>query len=303
MALDFVALSLLSAVLFAITRVIDKSVMKNFVDSALVVTFFSGIIGPFLFIPLIPFNEITLLPPHLMVLSFIGGLLVMAPTLIYFHATKEAEISEISVLYKMSPVFTILLAAGLLGEILTVRQYGGAILMILGSVIVSVESLENLKKLRFGKAFWLMVLATALLGAFEVLLKHLLQFSSYWNIYFWVRAGYFIAAMLIIPYFAGAREEILQVARNFREKRGHFILATETVSFLAGLILTMAIQLGPVSLVSAISGTQPFFVLLLVYALSSLGSETFEETFDRRDMMLKAVSVLLVVAGLYLATQ
>jgi len=65
--------------------------------------------------------------------------------LFYFLALRDGVASAVVAIDRLSVVFVVVLAAAFLGEVLTWRTAGGALLMVLGAVLISLKEDEITK--------------------------------------------------------------------------------------------------------------------------------------------------------------
>ncbi len=93
------------------------------------------------------------------------------------------------------------------------------------------------------------------------------------------------------------------VVRDF----GSFITTKKTaipVLIIEGLgpifgngFLLLALANGPVSLVSALLGTRPIFILLITLAFAPIAKKALAEEFTKADIITKSMSTAAVVGG------
>jgi drug/metabolite transporter (DMT)-like permease len=76
------------------------------------------------------------------------------------------------------------------------------------------------------------------------------------------------------------------------------VLITEGIGPIFGNgFLLLALANGPVSLVSALLGTRPIFILLITLAFAPIAKRALNEQFSRTDVVTKVVSTVAVVTG------
>ena len=79
-------------------------------------------------------------------------------------------------------------------------------------------------------------------------------------------------------------------------------LAEFSLAPLAVLLNVTAISLGPVSLVSTITGTRPIFVFIFGTLLSTSRFKLLEEPLDSKTLTVKFVSIAMIVIGIGVLT-
>ncbi len=82
-------------------------------------------------------NELANVPVRTWVFLILSAVTTAVSWLFYFYALKNGAASKVGPIDKLSLVFTVLLAALILGEKLTIKVIGGTILMAVGAVLIA----------------------------------------------------------------------------------------------------------------------------------------------------------------------
>jgi drug/metabolite transporter (DMT)-like permease len=145
--MSWLLIALLAPVLFSVTNHIDKYLIGKYFrghGGAGALIIFSSLVGvivaPFILIIEQGVLNISFLQ---VLLLFVVAALTMLAILLYFYALQRDETSVVVPLFQLIPVFAFVLAYFVLGEILTFSQLGGASLVILGSVVISLTMEEK----------------------------------------------------------------------------------------------------------------------------------------------------------------
>ena len=286
-------LAILCAFIWATTNIIDKFVVTKWIRKPLaplivfsVIGFLSGI-GVYVFQG---FSHLSAINIFLAMLS--GGLLIPILAL-YFKAVKIEEISKLVPFFYLSPVFTVVIAGLLLGEIFTPLKYLGIFLIVFGSIFISSGEL----KLKIGKAFLFMILSAFLLSITGILTKYVLGFADYWTIFGWDRIGSFMASLPLFYFFL---PEIVFSVKKYGKKVVGFISASELLNLLATLLFTVALSSGFVTLATALTSTQAFFVLMLATLLTIFYPKIIREKVNRKILVVKLSAIVMMFAGVFL---
>jgi drug/metabolite transporter (DMT)-like permease len=213
------------------------------------------------------------------------------------NAYRSEEVSLAVPLYHTYPVFVVLMAAPLLGESLAPTQWLAVAVILAGTLLIAVRRGPAGFRWRM-KPLLLLLTAAALNAGADVAGKYALGEISFWNMY-WIGS-----ACLVVMYLAFAlRRPVLRelAALPSPGRLGAFIIFNETLAMVGILLVYQAMASGPVSLVSAITGARPIFVLLLVLAANWLlpGALLREET-SRRAMMYRLGATVLIGGGIAL---
>jgi uncharacterized membrane protein len=290
----WVLLSLLAAFMWAAGNVIDKYVLTKWLRNPSVPILFSGTIGLAAAIVVFILNGFYQLSLINTVLALFAGGLVTAMNLLYFRAVKREEISRVVPLFYIAPLFVLVLAAAFLGEVFTYAKYAGILLLVAGAFIISSKSLL---RPRFGRAFWFMVLASLTAAINLVIGKYLLGFADFWTVFSYLRIGEFAAAVPVFYFTFGH----LSSAMKSHGKRVAGVISLNTfLNLAAKLTMIIAVSVGYVTLVDALSSMQAFFVLTIAVALSIFYPKIMKEDIGRRTVLLKLAATALMFFGVFL---
>lgn len=127
------------------------------------------------------------------VLSTIAGIL-------YIFILYQLDVSVFSPLFNFRIVFSVLLGALMLGEILTLSQYILICLVFMAGILVCID--EKLKwKSFFRKPILLCMLLMILTAFMNVFLKKAIAQNGYWEVILWSNALSLLFTCVTIPYF------------------------------------------------------------------------------------------------------
>ncbi len=294
-ASNWILLSLLTALLMALVAVIDRYVLVNLVKSALAPLAMLGVIGLVPSLAILALKGRSGLGGTGILLGLAAGLAFLAMGYFYFRAAQVEEISRVIPLYYLSPAMVAVLAPFLVGESLAAGKYFGVALLIAGAALISLRWPLGLRP---GGAARLMVLAAAALAAYSLATKHLLSSADYWTVFALSRLGMFLG---IVP-IALKHRRVLRAEVSGRRGRDTalFMAGNEALAMAASFIFTLAASLGPISIVNALSSTQPFFVLALSLVLTRFRPGLLKEERGLAATGLKVAAILIMFAGLIL---
>jgi transporter family protein len=137
--MSWIVFALLSAIFAALTSILAKIGIKD-IDSNLATAIRTVII--FIFTWGIVFvqgtyKNIGLISKSSLLFLVLSGLATGLSWLFYFKALQSGEASKVVPIDKLSLVFTVLLAALVLHEKLTIKMFLGVIMMVAGAIIVA----------------------------------------------------------------------------------------------------------------------------------------------------------------------
>jgi len=288
----WVVYSFLAALFWATASTLDKYILSKWVKNPIVSTMIFGTIGLIASVLIYFAKGYSEMSAQNIFWSFICGLTYVIGTILYFEAVKIEEISRISALAYFSQLFVTIFAAVFLNEIFNSTIYLGIILILVGAILISSK---DITKIRPGKAFWLMVLSSAMIAVVAILTKYLLEYADFWTVFSYTRGiGTFIA---LIPVIYFKYPELIALVKEHGKKAVGAISISGVFTMLGSFVLTIAASTGPVTLVTAISMMRPFFVLLFATLLSIYYPKIMREELDKSTILLKVAATIVMFIG------
>lgn len=294
--MSWIIFSVSAALCWAVKNIVDKYVLTKWVKNPIVPVMILGMIGLIASLLVYIFHGYSDLSLFNIFLSFTAGITYILMAVFYFKAVKIEEISRIIPLFYLSPIFILFFAALFLGEVFTPLKYLGILLLILGSVLISSK---KFMKPTFGKAFWFMILAGISISVNIVITKYLLNFADFWTIFSYIRIG---AIFVLIPIFYFNSSDLISTVKEHGKKVISVISLNESLNLVGVLFITIAISIGYVTLVNALSSIQPFFVLSFTVVLSIFYPKILKEEIGKSVMLLKLFAIFLMFVGAILVT-
>lgn len=285
--------ALLAPMLFGAANLFDKVLTKKFHPVSLNVA--AGLAAGIALL-MFPFMDLSL-PLWAVVLSLVSGVFWFLAGFPYFKAISIEEASRVAPLWQLAVPMTLIMAVIFLDERLPALSYVAMALVFLGAFLVSVRDVK--KTLRITPAFWLMLLANALIAASSVLTKALYPSGSFLHIQFFLLVGNFFAAAAVFVASGSIRKNIISAVKAGGRMRALFAprMASETLGY---VFLNLALLTGSASLTSALDGLSGFFVFIAATFISIWRPSLFKEELDRKTLSTKAVAIALILVGLLL---
>lgn len=298
--MSYILLALFATSMWAVANMMDKVILTKHLENYILYVTFAAFFG-LLFAGLISLIfQISIIANFPLILSLLNGFMVIIALFFYFKALSIEEVTRIVPALQIIPLVVIVLSWISLKETLGAMQYGGIGLIVGGALLVSIK--ENSKGIfAFRKGFWYILLSCLLFGTTWVLSKYILSIISYWNLFFWSRIGGFLAFCLLLLAFPLFRRSAL----NFKSvtKKGLFLIAnSEVIGTSATFLSLIALTKGPVSIISTISSSQPFFVLLYIVILTSFFKKSFNFKVEKSALSIKITASFFIAVGFLLIT-
>jgi len=291
-------LALLAPLLYAIVNLLDDNLLQFVYKSPYVAAISAGFYGslPLLSLFFIHTRNISM---GLALLSLLAGFLTLTYYFFYFKGLETDTPSVVVALFGLAPAVIPLLAHFIVHEQLAALQIVGFVIVVLASLGLAVT---DLKQMKFSKALIPVLVAVVLMDAVSLITKYVYQKADFYPAYLYFSAGMGLGG--IVFFLAKLRDNkkaIKGIAKGIKKLLPIFIVA-EATGLAAEFTLNLAISRGSVSLVKAIEGIQPMFVLLIALALYPLSPKYFREAeggnVARKFMLMAVVIIGLVVIGL-----
>jgi drug/metabolite transporter (DMT)-like permease len=291
-------------VLWAASTHIDKYLVEKYFknsDTAVLMVFtaFIGLLMlPFIWIFQPSTHSLPLLNISVMITS---GILYMGAMLFYLQAIQSAEASVVAPLFQTSTLFTFALGYLILGETLSLENAFGALFIIGGALLLSLDASFHFRAPKLRIVF-LMLLCTFVLSLSTVIFKFfaIQEHGQFWGTTFWTYVGeaLFGVGILAVPkYWRQFRTLLKTNTQALLAVNG----ANELINLGGGLGVRFASLLAPVALVSAISSTTTLFAFLFGFLLTVLLPKFVHEDISRANLLQKGAAAVLVAIGVILA--
>lgn len=268
--MNWLIFSLLASILFAMSSLTDKlfidRVLKN--TSALTIVILSALAGlPFLFL-LVVFSE-TLPDIKTIIYGFAASWLILTGTHFYFSALRHAEAAVIMSIFQLILPFNYLFGIIFFDEKLALTQIIGAVVVMGGSVAVSIEEQEKgwgIKK----NAVLLMMLASLLYSISDVVFKLGGEQSDFLPLAIAEYTGTAVGGLIIYFLSSKVHKELNAIFKSNKIKVLSITQLNEAFYMTASFLFRYALLIGPIALVQSIVGTSPIFVLVIAWFLGVL---------------------------------
>lgn len=284
---------LLSATTQSFSNVLDKWMLTNQMSDHMAYAVFVALFYPLVLALSFPF--IGPAPPRAIDISVLSGILAGAAYLLYYRAVNAEEISRVGDMVRLDTVFTALLGAVFLGEVLSLTKYAGMALVLFSAFLVGSRRVEGEVEVS-ESLLWVSVFA--LLASLAWVLQKVVIAAGPFTVLFWMMVG-LIASRLALLLSGNVR-------RSLREDTADL----EPVSLGVGLVISLlvfgtyyfwfvGISMIEVSLAMGLFALQPFILWMLSSALARTGLE-IEEDLGIRSQAVKLTAVILVFIGTWL---
>ncbi|MFA6301046.1 MAG: EamA family transporter [Candidatus Paceibacterota bacterium] len=299
--MHWILLAFVSPLLLALVNHVDKYMLeKYFKDGGVgALMVFSSLAGV-LVLPVAWFfstENIFGMPILFMIILTVLGILSALAVFAYLFALEDEEVTVVVPFFQTIPIFFLILGYFFLGETITTLQVIGMLVIIAGSIILSLE-LDEVNSYRFKKKAVTLMLVSSFLFSFNgIIFKKIALESSFWTSIFWENFGLFITGLFIFIFIKNYRKRFLWV---FKENKGKIMtlnITAEILVLISNLCVQFALIMAPVALVSLADSYQPIFVLFWAFLFYFVSPKIFEEKIKRKNLIKEIVSILIICIG------
>jgi len=290
--------ALLASLLWAVVVIVDKFVLTHHIKDAYSYQLF-------LTITLVPialilffcscFHHSMLLYLLILLLGMIFGLVFV----LYNKALLVEEVSRVTPLFYLSPLFVLMLSTLFLGEHLPPKSYIGIGLMVLSAILVSFRWPER-KSFSVSPALFMILFLDLLIACKDVIAKFLFSYIDYWTYLFWFVLGNIVIRPFLL-FLPDIKIRFIADMKSLKPKIYLICFINSTLAWVGFVFYYDAVSRTYVSLVSAIPSTQPFFVFLFAIVLGVFYPELIKENIDEKSaVVIKGIAAVMVLVGTYL---
>jgi drug/metabolite transporter (DMT)-like permease len=218
---------------------------------------------------------------------------------LYFKALENEQTSTINILFQTFPVMAMILAYLFLGETITQKQFIGFIFILSAAIGVSFQPKKKGERI-LSKAFFLILIFNFMTAISSVLIKFAINTTSFTEVISYESFGIALGGLIVFLLFPSIRKGFLKNAKSIKNKTLKILFINEGLFVLAKSLGFYALILGPVALVTVLSGAQAFFGIIFGYFLTKLFPKLFKEDISNQGIIKKLGFAVLIVIGIAL---
>jgi drug/metabolite transporter (DMT)-like permease len=259
--MSWILIALLAAACAGAANITNKYVFARLSQQPMVQTISGGVVGVIIStIVTVIHGYASMSWPHALI-AVLAGFCFGLSLMATLYAVRLGDVSQVGPLRLLTPVFVAVLAAVFLEETLSLHVYAGILLIL------------------------------------QVLTKYLLRFHDPYTVLLYVRFGLLLFIIpLLVKYFRMMTDAI--------KPRPLYNLGVLIVPGFLGtssmFLLMFAADKGPVTVVSALASTTPFFILLYVSWLSHRLPDVYAERTKNVNFAQRAVFIAIMFVGVVL---
>ena len=218
---------------------------------------------------------------------------------LYLAALRLGQVARVVPIWYMYPLMVVPLAAGFLGERLPPVAYGAILPAVAGAVLISWQGGAGGRTFANPVVVVLALAAGVCVAVSFVLSKHALEEGEFWQFLGSYRIG-FAPVMLGFLIMPDVRRRAVRAIRD-RRLMG-LLVAVEALVTIVLIVRFLAVDMGPVSLVAAISSVQPALVLFYSLGLATLSPGRFGTWITRGTLRPQLAGIVCISMAVLLIT-
>lgn len=290
MALEWLVFVIISVFAYSGVDLLEKRLMITRVKSSLLLAIFLAIFYPLHLAIILIIWEIDL-DPYIIIISFATGVGMSFGYLLFMRSLMLEELSRVTILGYIHPIFVVVLAYIFLNETLQTLDYLAIVMLVASTMLISY------KGAKISKALIPMLGLNVALAAESIIAKYMLAFTDYWSYAFWFMLG-LISMRLSLLLTKRVRERFRTII--FDRSLIAYGFAISILFLSANLTFYYALSLQLASIVVAVGATQPMIILLIIYIINRVRNGFVKEELSYRTLTYKIVSSILVILGIYI---
>lgn len=298
-------LALLAATCWGFVNVYDKIILNNSTVKIPTRQLIDSVVGILIATPFLA--KLSSPSIILIIIGILAGIIVFTYNYLYYRALQEADVSAVSVYLQSIPIFSSAIGFIFFSERFPAEVYFGALLILLGAVLVAIERTSTGKLTVFlGKNISVlmkfMLPASLIMSVNYGLSKLLLVEYSYWEVFFWGRIGFSSFGIFWSLVSLRVRKIITEDFKTIEFKTVYHVILIELLNFLGIFLLIASYATGTITLVSTVAAIQPLIVVIVVVSVAILKGDAPLKDFSssRRVLFARLLAILLQIAGMIL---
>ncbi len=295
--MSWVWIAIAGAAVYGLVNIFDKTVIYRYATSPRTLPLMVGlgqtvVGGVLLAIVRVPDDAALALLLGALASGAIFGLGVQ----FYMYVLFREEVSRAVPIIQSAPIFTAIFAFFFLGEDLGPVEWLGTVAVVVGAVALSVRTGSDYPGSILRPSFLVLMAASALQGSSYIFAKVAVDELPVLPTHA-LRSLSLAAVMLLFNLRPAPWRDVVGFVRD-RSPALRFVAFNELVVATASLLLLLwALSLGPAALVTALSGTRAFFLVVYSTALALVWKGALGEVTTRGAIAAKVASTTLIVGG------
>jgi drug/metabolite transporter (DMT)-like permease len=218
-------------------------------------------------------------------------------TYLYFKALEKTDASIIAVMFQLIPVFSYILGLIFFNETLSFNQIIGGVIIILASIVISVDFDEKNNKSKI-LALVLMLMSSFCSALYYILFEIAMKNSSYNSTVFWYQIGLLLIGIGLLV-LKSYRQDFFLMMKVNGKKFISINVANEGLNLMAHFMLNFANLTLPIALANIVAnGFNGAFVFVIGAIGVALFPKVFSEDLSKKVVLQKVGCIILGIVGM-----
>jgi uncharacterized membrane protein len=290
--MSWVIYILLATFFFSLCVIVDKTIHTNKIKSVYTYAIILNIIYLFFIVGTTYVQRGTFIWGMGALYSAIAGCFWFVMWLFFWKALKGGEASRVSAVFFTQPIYAALFGVFFLHESLNINKWVGIVVIVCGAIMSSLGGESHKKEVKTAYIFAL--LAAVFSAGGNIIGKYAMASTPPLTvncIAFYSTIPLYLLLLLdknVLPEVNAALKDIKLITQ----------FSVRAILGYTGIVFNMiAMGLGPISLVSAVGGSQPIMILAISLIASQLFPKHIHEELGRKTILPKLSALILTVAG------
>lgn len=295
--MSFLPIALAAYILNGFSLIIDKSLVDHSIKNPIVYAFYTGVLS-FAVLLLIPFG-FYIPTSEALVYAVLSGIIFTLAQITFFEALQKYNASVVSpVVGTLNPVFSLILGALFLGNILMGNQFLAFSLLIIGGIVLTFNLWWGKHNLDYH--FFMMLFSGFLFGLSYVLLSEAFALSSFvvGLVISRISMGTLALSFLLFPRTKNAIFAGKLTKNHFANHTGFLVLTSQATGAISGLLVSFAITKANPALVNSLFGVTYIMVLLAAILLAKSHPHILDENLSKKVLIQKVLGIIVLSFGL-----
>ena len=293
--MNWILLSLLVPLFWASSNFVDKYILGKYTKGIFDFLFFSTItswvffVVLYLFIGLPQFSAYSWIP-------LLTGITLVYSYGFYGKALEQGDTSALVILFNLIPIVVVVLAFIFLGQALSLNEYLGFVIVLVGAAIVSIER----KKRFFIKGLGMILIAMLIWSIVTLLVDYGMTKMSFWDYFMFDVLGSAIAGptLLVIP---SMRRQIVHGLKTATADKYIWFSWNNVLDFFGQMSMKKALAIASsAGLVTVVTQVQSFYAIVIGLLLTMFLPNIIKEDISGRTLVKKLIGALIMFSGVYI---
>lgn len=257
--MDWIAIKIGAALIGAGNTILDKKLAMRPNTPPLIHASSFGLVS----VPVVLFGGwwVPAVPWRLALSAIVAGMVFMVAVWLYYGVMAKEQVSQVTLLMRLTGVETMVLSALFLGEWLTPIQWGAFVMGSVGGVLLVLA--PHQRGVCLNRTTSIIFLITLLLSCQSILLTPIYREHSLWAGIVWQSVGQLIGTLLLVA-CSRDKAQLWHAARSGGTGLWGILLAEQSVRLITSTLSAQVIAQGvPLALASAMGSLRPMFTLIL----------------------------------------